>query len=116
MEADPSPRPGASGPLVRPYLMTGGRTPARADLRLETLVRANDGVRRPPEPEQVRVLQAAREPASIVDLSVRTLLPIGVVRILVHDLEGVGSITVYGDSEDPDEDLVRRLISGVESL
>ena len=112
-DADEAP---ASVPLVRPYLMTSGRTQASADLRLETLVWANESVGRPPEPEQLAVLRAAQEPASIVDLSARTALPIGVVRILVTDLEGVGSLTVYGDAIDQDEEIVRRLIDAVESL
>jgi hypothetical protein len=102
--------------LIRPYLMTQGRTRARDDLRLETLVRANAGASSPPEPEQAAVLMAARDPASIVDLSARTSLPIGVVRVLITDLEELGSMTVYEGAGEPDEDLVRRLISGVESL
>lgn len=116
MVDDARPSPAVDGRLIRPYLMTQGRTRARGELRLETLVRTNPGGPRPPEPEQVAVLVAAHDPASIVDLSARTSLPVGVVRILVADLEGLGNLTVFDRAGDPDEDLVRRLISGVESL
>jgi len=116
MDDDADLGPEVDTQLIRPYLMTRGRTRTGAELQLETLVQARPGVPSPPEQEQLAVLGAARELASIVDLSARTALPVGVIRVLVTDLEGVGSMTVYEGAGDPDEDLVRRLISGVEAL
>jgi Protein of unknown function (DUF742) len=93
---------------VRPYTVTRGRTrPARPDLPVEALVRApgaegavrtlpaESGVNLPPEAHRI-VCLAAEDFVSVAELSAHLDLPIGVVRVLVGDLEASGRVTVHG--------------------
>lgn len=104
--------------LVRPYMVTGGRTrTSDPSLALEDLVVATG--HRPVavlEPEHHLLLDLCTEPASVVDLSSDLTLPVGVIRILVDDLSHDGSLEVCRQSRDPDADLVRRLIARVRSI
>ena len=79
----------AAGPLVRPYTITGGRTPADAErLDLSTQVRAL----RPEQevaglsPEHLAILQLCRQPMSIAEIAAYVKVPLGVVRVLCGDL------------------------------
>ena len=78
------------GPLVRPYVMTGGRTsPAIGAFDLISIVMAacqpqgHDGGL---EPEAAQILRHCQRPTSVAELSAHTRLPLGVVRVLVTDL------------------------------
>ncbi|SRR6266487_902434 len=89
----------SSGPVVRPYALTAGRTrPSGANIDLIALVTA---VRRASrdhaelEPEHLRLLQLTRIPASVADLASDLDLPLGVVRILLADLRDQGLVSIH---------------------
>ena len=90
-----------SGPVVRPYAVTGGRTePADGEvLTLLTLLVAT-GRPLPTDdparlaPEHHRLLGLCGRQMTLADLAADTALPLGVVRVLVADLTELGAITV----------------------
>ncbi len=83
---------------VRPYMMTGGRTRSVCgDLPMETLVEAVGAPASGRTSEQRDILAvAAGGYSSIAELSAHTHLPLGVVRVLVGDLEAAGLLYVHG--------------------
>jgi hypothetical protein len=90
---------GYEAATVRPYAVTGGRVrSALSDLPLEALVEVMPGAvsGRGLTPEKRAILQhAAHTYVSIAELSALLRLPLGVVRILVADMQEEGHITVH---------------------
>ncbi len=77
------------GPLVRPYVMTGGRTsPVMGGFDLISIVmaasqpRGHDGL----EPEAAQILRHCQRPTSVAELAARMDLPAGTVKVLLGDL------------------------------
>lgn len=88
-----------AGPVVRPYALTGGRTrPPRGRFDLIAMVCAVRGIPADDtelEPEQLAILRRCRVPVPAVDLAADLDLPLGVIRILVADLQERGLATVH---------------------
>ncbi|GAA4716231.1 DUF742 domain-containing protein [Isoptericola chiayiensis] len=84
---------------VRPYAVTGGRVrSSMSDLPLEALVEVMPGAVNSfgLTPEKRAILQhAAHTYVSVAELSALLKLPLGVVRILVADMQEEGHITVH---------------------
>lgn len=81
--------------LVRPFLLTGGRTTVRGGLRVESLVTSVPGM--PTGAlrfEARRIVGLAERPVSVAEIASALGLPIGVVRVLVGDLLDSGLVTV----------------------
>jgi hypothetical protein len=94
MDHDSHDGPAETGRLIRPYLMTGGRTEVDDDIRLETQLQTTlRGHRRAGEFrwEAKRIMELAERPTALVEISARANLPLGVTRVVVSDLikEGV---------------------------
>ncbi|GAB2755211.1 DUF742 domain-containing protein [Kitasatospora kifunensis] len=114
-----------SGPLIRPFAMTGGRTRPRYELALEALVSANvDQARLAtllPEHQRICTL-CATEVKSVAEVSALLSLPLGVARILVADLAEAGLVAIHqpaagGESgNQPDVTLLERVLSGLRKL
>ena len=90
-----------SGPVVRPYAVTGGRTePADGEvLDLIAVIMASGRPAEPADqlglsPEHRRILGLCRQPATVADVASDTGLPVGVVRVLLADLIQQGRIRV----------------------
>jgi hypothetical protein len=115
-----------TGPVVRPYAVTGGRTePADGEmLDLIAIVVASGQAAdtRDPmalSPEHRRILGLSREPATVADIASDTGLPLGVVRVLLADLILQGRITVLHQQhagEAPPADLLREVLHGLRAL
>ncbi|QAY64119.1 DUF742 domain-containing protein [Xylanimonas allomyrinae] len=90
---------GYEAATVRPYAVTGGRVrSALSDLPLEALVEVLPGAvaSRGLTPEKRAILQhAAHTYVSVAELSALLRLPVGVVRILVADMQEDGQLTVH---------------------
>ncbi|HEY4017348.1 MAG TPA: DUF742 domain-containing protein, partial [Pseudonocardiaceae bacterium] len=94
--AEPEPRPNtphdpsveADGVLIRPFMVTGGRTrPLHDGLKLETMVYAQPAALSAPlQFEQRRAIELAQEPITVAELASALDLPIGVARVLIADL------------------------------
>ena len=116
-DGDPSSR------LVRPYVLTQGRTHAAGPvLALEAGVRAMttiDALPADTSPESRQIVELCQPSLSLAELAARLTLPIGVVRVLVADL--VEAAIVVAD--DPhsvdiatDLHLLGRLLDGIRAL
>ncbi|MGF1431886.1 DUF742 domain-containing protein [Kitasatospora sp. LaBMicrA B282] len=114
-----------SGPLIRPFAMTGGRTRPRYELALEALVSASvDQAKLAtllPEHQRICTL-CATEVKSVAEVSALLSLPLGVARILVADLAEAGLVAIHqpaagGESgNQPDVTLLERVLSGLRKL
>lgn len=107
---------------VRPYALTGGRTRARHQLLVETMISvpgydAEFAAGLPPEPHAVYQC-AARRPISPAELSAILSIPPGVVRVLVGDLAADGAISVdpAGHAYRYDHDVLERVLEGLNRL
>jgi hypothetical protein len=113
---------GDAGPVVRPYALTRGRTrPAGAAPGLLDLVSASG--RRVAEtrginPEQRQLLALCQRPVAVADLASEIDLPLGIVRVLVGDLQDKGLIAVAGQSRTGslEEDVLRSVLDGLRAL
>jgi hypothetical protein len=115
-----------SGPVVRPYAVTGGRTePADGEvLDLLALVvatgrpaPADDPVRL--TPEHRRLLGMCERQVTVADLAAETALPLGVVRVLLADLILQGSITVVRQQppgQRTGNDVLQEILNGLRAL
>ncbi|MFI9333079.1 DUF742 domain-containing protein [Kitasatospora sp. NPDC052868] len=113
-----------SGPLIRPFAMTGGRTRPRYELALEALVSADVDPQRLATllPEHQRICTLCTEVKSVAEVSALLSLPLGVARILVADLAEAGLVAIHqpasgGESgNQPDVTLLERVLSGLRKL
>lgn len=124
---EPEPEPAVeefSGPLVRPYAWTGGRTASHYDLRLETLVSLEaSGIAiamRVTNAEQRAIVElCANGPRSLAELSALLSVPLGVARVLVGDLIALGVVAVHENATTPggpDLALLERVLAGLRDL
>jgi hypothetical protein len=105
--------------LVRPYVMTGGRTrPQRRDLRVETILQTAPGVAIDALPsEQVAMLRACVEPRSVAEVSSTLGLVIGVVTVIAGDLIAAGHLEVHHtDPVEIELDVLTRMIERVKAI
>lgn len=96
-----------SGPVVRPYAVTGGRTqPADGEvLDLITVVVTTGHAVAGDEParlapEHLRIPGLCEQQVTVADPAAETTLPVGVVRVLLADLILQGAITVVRQRPD----------------
>jgi hypothetical protein len=84
----PPPVSAADELVVRPFMLTGGRTtPIQDGLRVETILSAQPAALSAPlRFEARRIVELCQRPMSVADVAVALKLPLGVVRVLVADL------------------------------
>ncbi|MEV1113528.1 DUF742 domain-containing protein [Actinosynnema sp. NPDC049800] len=113
-----------SGPLVRPYAWTGGRTASDYDLRLETLVSLErDGIAiamRESTAEQRSIVElCANYPRSVAEVSALLAVPLGVARVLLGDLISMGVVAMHDNAAaatGADFTLLERVLVGLRNL
>jgi hypothetical protein len=117
-----------SGPVVRPYAVTGGRTePADGEvLDVVAVVVAirggdvdddDDPQRR--TPEHRRILAMCERQATVADIAAGTALPLGVVRVLLGDLIMSGGVVVVRQrpaGQRPDNNVLQEILNGLRAL
>ncbi|GAB6902855.1 DUF742 domain-containing protein [Kineosporia succinea] len=117
--ADPDPfDPSAAEDMViRPFLLTGGRTrPVQDGLRVETLIHAREAVSSAGlRFEHRQIVQLCREPTSLAEISAALKVPFGVARVLVSDLVADGSVVVT-QREELSIQLIERIRDRVRAL
>src|SRR5262249_48783322 len=103
--------------LIRPYLVTGGRTrPLHDGLRGETVVRAAPGSRQAPlQVEARRTIELCQIPRAVADMAVALSMPLGVVRVLIGDLVVGGHLSIQAPPEITTE-LLERIRERVQAL
>ncbi len=110
---------GSSSGFVRPFVITGGRTHADVELRLESMLAVTPGAwRTKVDPDLQRLVDACAEPQSVAELAVSLELAVGVVKVLAGDLLDAGVLTHHEASRPVDVDisLLERILDGVRSL
>ena len=108
--------------LVRPYILTAGRTDSRVHLPLEAPIETLDSAKPPRWPgNDVRgqMLAMCVEHPSVAEIAAKLSLPLGVARVLIDDLVGERRLLVHGgtSAEDgPGLELMERVLSGLRGL
>ncbi len=112
-----------TGPVSRPYMLTGGRTRPRGDRFYALLDVVGQGPATPDRaslsPERIRILDICRVPATVADLASAVDLPLGVVRILLDDLAQEGLIEVRvpaSTARVTDKQLLRQVLDALNAL
>jgi Protein of unknown function (DUF742) len=121
--AEPEQAQDAGASAVRPYTWTRGRTKSGFDLAIETLVSTSMRGR-----EQMGMLQVEHrsvaelcgETRSVAEVAALLSLPLGVARVLLGDMAGLGLVTVHQTASSagnaPDLALMERVLSGLRRL
>ncbi|MFC0448794.1 DUF742 domain-containing protein [Rhodococcus jostii] len=109
--------------IVRPFILTGGRTESGVDLPLEALIVAcADGgavVDGMPAPDELRrVFALCSEPRSVAEIASLASIPLGVARVLLGDLAAAGAVRVNetAGSTGPDRALMQRVLDGLRKI
>lgn len=110
---------GTSG--VRPYLITGGRAaPIDNSLNLEAQVMATeDGVAsiRMLTYERRDIVALAREPLAVAELAAKLDMHLGVARVLVGDLVGLGMLVLRRPETTANRAyIIERVIRGLQAI
>lgn len=108
---------------VRAYAWTGGRTRPSCQLEIETListtVRAEE-LMHTMRSEHQSVARLCRDTKSVAEIGAVLSIPLGVARVLLDDMAGLGLITVHGNRTtgdgQPDMDVLRRVLRGLSNL
>ena len=115
----------ATSALVRPYVLTSGRTRSRLRLAVETLVStsrngATRGLDWATGNEQRTVIELCVEPRSVAEVAALLAVPLGVARVLLSDLAEQGAIVVHDvgipDDGPPELALMQRVLAGLRRL
>jgi hypothetical protein len=109
--------------LVRPYVLTRGRTQSRRHLAIEALVSTRagahwNGARLTGEFRSVRSL--CHQPRSVAEVAATLSVPLGVVRVLLDDMAEQGLVTIHdsrgGADGRPAMALMERVLHGLRRL
>lgn len=112
-----------SGPVARPYTVTGGRTRPRVELRFD-LIDVVGWTGKQVDPmsishESRRILELCQRPITVADLASALGLPLGVVRVLLGDLVHDSLIDVRVHTPTgrvTDQRLLARVLAGIRAL
>jgi hypothetical protein len=119
-QRSPLPDPLPVTASVRPYVVTGGRTRARLDLSLETLVATRPVVIPYQLPhDEAAVLELCRaQTRSVAEVAALHRVPIGVAKVVVADLAEAGLVTVHRSfaGSGPDLALIERVLGGLRRI
>jgi hypothetical protein len=110
--------------LVRPYILTAGRTDSRVHLPLEAPIGTLPSSNPPKWPgndTRGQILTMCTEHPSVAEIAARLTLPLGVARVLIGDLVTQGYLQVHttlADSSTYDErrELIGRTLRGLRAL
>ncbi len=108
-----------ASPVVRPYFITKGRTRAKVNFPIETLiVTSDDGEKASARLgfEQAHVIEVCRAARSVAEVASLLSIPLGVARVVLGDMAEDGLIKVYEPGSRDDTALLRRLIDGIRAL
>ncbi|AHH96574.1 hypothetical protein GCM10010174_39240 [Kutzneria viridogrisea] len=126
--ADPVPQAEAetdeSAAIVRAYAWTGGRTRSEVPLQIETLVCTSELGMAGGDPVQAEyraIAQLCRQTRSVAEVAALLVIPLGVAKVLVGDMAGLGLVQVHatgsGDADaPPNMGLMERILSGLRKL
>jgi len=115
-EDEPPHVPARDSALVRPYARTGGRTAARHDLRLETLLSTDEERLYRASNDQAAMMRLCLQPRSVAEISALMKIPLGVTRVLLSDLITLNLVAVHEPGDKPNMALLERVLTGLRRL
>ena len=101
---------------VRAYVLTGGRTRTQRVLLVETFVSANPGAdaTQPLGPESAAIFAFCSTRRTVAEIATALRLPLGVVRVLLGDLERKGLIQIHPTAAAaPRREILERVLRGL---
>ena len=108
---------------VRPYAWTRGRTKSGLELAIEALVSTSQRGREQMAMLQVEhraVAELCEQTRSVAEVAALLKIPLGVARVLLGDMAGIGVVTVHQTASStgnmPDLALMERVLSGLRRL
>lgn len=120
-EEEPPATEGAAA--VRPYAWTRGRTKSGFDLAIETLLSTSQRGREQMvmlSVEHRSVAQLCEQTRSVAEVAALLSIPLGVARVLLGDMAGMGLVMVHQTASPPgrgpDLALMERVLSGLRRL
>lgn len=108
--------------LIRPYVRTGGRTKPVHDLALESLILTSEEGRVSTtvgRTEYQSICKLCRATRSVAEVAAHLRLPLGVTKVLIEDLAGLGMVRVYRNvnlDDRPSTEIMERVLSGLRRL
>lgn len=105
--------------VLRPFIVTRGRTRAAAGIAMESLVERGvevDDAEARLDSTQRRIWEVLTQMQSVAEISALVELPLGVVLVLVGDMAEADLVQVHATAALDDIHLVRKLIDGVRAL
>jgi Protein of unknown function (DUF742) len=109
--------------VVRPYVLTRGRTSSSLGVfALHAPILAlitTDQLGRNATPEDRKIIELCQTPTSVAEVSARLSTPVGVLRVLVGDLVEARMVTVReveNRADHRDVRLLERLLEGIRAL
>ncbi|SDG47378.1 Protein of unknown function [Lentzea fradiae] len=115
-EEEPPGVPARDSSLIRPYARTGGRTTARHDLRLETLLSTDEERLHQANNDQAAMMRLCLQPRSVAEISALMKIPLGVTRVLLSDLITLNLVAVHEPGAQPNMALLERVLAGLRRL
>ena len=110
--------------LVRPYILTSGRTEARIALALEAPIKTLEfgpAPRWPGSDVRAKILMLGVDGPSVAEIAARLSLPLCVARVLIGDLVTQGYVQVQDtlaetSTTDERRELIGRTLRGLRAL
>ncbi len=110
--------------LVRPYILTAGRTDSAVNLPLEAPIETvpdDKPLQWPGNDVRGQILKLCSDHPSVAEIAARLSLPLGVARVLIGDLVTQGYLRVHATLDDAatlDErrELIGRTLRGLRAL
>ncbi|WP_245812029.1 DUF742 domain-containing protein [Actinophytocola xinjiangensis] len=113
----------ADAAIVRPYAWTRGRTKSTVDLRIEVMVSTSElgeDIDALPQIEHRSVAELCAEPRSVAEVATMLAVPLGVAKVLLGDMAGLGLVIVHktatGGANKAHLRLMERVLSGLRRL
>ena len=113
----------ADAALVRPYAWTRGRTKSTVDLQIETMVSTSEhgeNIDALTQTEHRSIAEICGEPRSVAEVATLLAVPLGVAKVLLGDMAGLGFVIVHrtatGGANKAHLMLMERVLSGLRRL
>ncbi|OLF16052.1 hypothetical protein BU204_19165 [Actinophytocola xanthii] len=109
--------------IVRPYTWTRGRTRSAVDMRIEAMVSTSElgeDIEGMPQVEHRSIARLCTEPRSVAEVATTLGVPLGVAKVLLGDMAGLGLVVVHktatGGANKAHLVLMERVLSGLRRL
>lgn len=113
----------ADAQMVRPYAWTRGRTKSTVDMRIETMVSTSEhgeNIEALTQTEHRSIAEICGEPRSVAEVATLLAVPLGVAKVLLGDMAGLGLVIVHktatGGANKAHLMLMERVLSGLRRL